>query len=427
MDNSEIIVGLDIGTTKIVAMVGRKNEFGKIEILGMGKSDSNGVSRGVVTNIFQTVDSIKKAVEEAEKASGVEIKVVNVGIAGQHIKSYQHRGSHTRDQINVEIQQNDIDELEKDMRKLAMPPGEQIIHVLSQEYIVDQASETKHPIGMMGSRIEANFHIITGQISAIQNIVRCCEHAGLEIEELILEPLASATSVLSSEEKEAGVALVDIGGGTTDIAIFQDGIIRHTAVIPFGGNIVTEDIKNGLGLIKSYAELLKVKHGAAIAIDSMENKIVTIPGLRGHAPKEVSIKNLANIIQARMEEIIEYVGYEIKNSGFQNKLAAGVVITGGGAQLQSIRQLSELVIGADTRIGLPNEHISGGLVQKVNNPIYSTSVGLMMMGFKEVKQRQITETKVTQTAGTSTKNIGSFFSSILNKGKQFFDDEETEF
>lgn len=423
MEQSEIVVGLDIGTTKIVAMVGRKNEHGKIEILGVGKSDSIGVSRGVVTNILQTVESIKTAVAEAEKSSGVEIRVVNVGIAGQHIKSYQHRGIHTRKNMDEEVAQSDIDALIEDMYKLAMLPGEQIIHVLPQEYIVDNNSDIKNPLGMMGVRLEANFHIITGQVSAAQNISRCCQQAGLTISDLILEPLASSEAVLSVEEKEAGVALVDIGGGTTDIAIFQDGIIRHTAVIPFGGNIITEDVKNGCSIIRNYAELLKIKHGSALAMESMENIFITIPGLRGRPPKEISIKNLAHIIQARMEEILEYVDYEIKNSGYKDKLAAGLVLTGGGSQLKHIRQLAEYVTAMETRIGLPNEHISGGMINKVSSPIFSTSIGLMMWGFDNIKDKHNDEIKVVQH---STKKQGSFWDKLLNKSRQFFDDEETE-
>lgn len=264
-EKSEIIVGLDIGTTKIVAIVGRKNEHGKIEILGMGKSESIGVSRGMVSNIDKTVESIKKAVEQAELKSGVDIKVVNVGIAGQHIKSLQHRGIRVRHSAEDEISQLDVDALKEDMHKLVMLPGEEIIHVLPQEYIVDNEQGIKDPIGMAGVRLEANFHIITGLVGAIKNIYKCVHKAGLNVNDLILEPLASSEAVLSSEEKEAGVALVDIGGGTTDIAIFQDGIIRHTAVIPFGGNIITEDIKQGLSIIKDHAEKLKVKFGSALA------------------------------------------------------------------------------------------------------------------------------------------------------------------
>lgn len=317
MEPSEIVVGLDIGTTKIVAIVGRRNEFGKIEILGMGKSESFGVARGVVQNIDQTVQSIRTAVAEAEAKSGVDIKVVNVGIAGQHIKSLQHRGIKTRASGEEEISQKDIDSLIDDMFKLVMLPGEEIIHVLPQEYIIDNEQGIKNPIGMAGIRLEANFHIITGQMAAARNIYKCVHKANLEVSELTLEPLASADAVLSDEEKEAGVVLVDIGGGTTDVAIFQDGIIRHTAVIPFGGNVITEDIKEGCTIIKSQAELLKIKFGSALASENQENEIVSIPGLRGRPHKEISVRNLSAIIQARMEEIVEHVYYEIKNSGYE--------------------------------------------------------------------------------------------------------------
>ncbi len=349
--SSDIVAGLDIGTTKVVCIVGRKNEYGKIEILGMGKSESVGVNRGVVANIEKTVHAIRSAVDEAESKSGVDIRSVNVGIAGQHIKSLQHRGIRTRNSLDDEISQRDIDLLIDDMYKLVMLPGEEIIHVLPQEYIVDSEQGIKDPIGMSGMRLEANFHIITGQIAAAKNIHRCIDKAGLEATELILEPLASAEAVLSAEEKEAGVVLVDIGGGTTDIAMFQDGIIRHTAVIPFGGNAITEDVKEGCTIIKHQAELLKVKFGSALASESQENEIVSIPGLRGREPKEISVKNLANIIQARMEEIMEHVYYEIKNSGFEKKLIAGIVLTGGGSQLKHITQLVEYITGMDTRIG----------------------------------------------------------------------------
>ena len=386
MEPSEIVVGLDIGTTKIVAIVGRRNEFGKIEILGMGKSESFGVARGVVQNIDQTVQAIRTAVAEAENKSGVDIKVVNVGIAGQHIKSMQHRGIKTRSSAEEEISQNDVDSLIDDMFKLMMAPGEEIIHVLPQEYIIDNEQGIKNPIGMSGIRLEANFHIITGQIAAARNIYKCVQKAGLEVSELTLEPLASADAVLSDEEKEAGVVLVDIGGGTTDVAIFQDGIIRHTAVIPFGGNVITEDIKEGCTIIKSQAELLKIKFGSALASENQENEIVSIPGLRGRAHKEISVKNLANIIQARMEEIVEHVYYEIKNSGYEKKLIAGIVVTGGGAQLKHVSQLVEYITGMDTRIGYPNEHLAKGS-EEVTSPLFATSVGLVMKGLQRLDKQ----------------------------------------
>jgi cell division protein FtsA len=419
---SELVVGLDIGTTKIVAIVGRKNEHGKLEILGMGKSESIGVSRGVVSNIDKTVQSIKLAVEDAENKSGVEIKVVNVGIAGQHIKSLQHRGIKVRHNIDDEISQNDINALIDDMYKLVMLPGEEIIHVLPQEYIIDNEQGIKDPIGMAGVRLEANFHIITGQIAAAKNIYKCVHKAGIEVADLILEPLASSEAVLSSEEKEAGVALVDIGGGTTDIAIFQDGIIRHTAVIPFGGNAITEDIKEGCGIIKNQAELLKIKFGSALASESQENEIVSIPGLRGRDPKEISLKNLAHIIQARMEEIIEHIYYEIKNSGYENKLICGIVVTGGGSQLKHISQLLEYVTGMDTRIGYPNEHLAKGNAEELTSPMYATGVGLVIKGFETINHKNISNSG--DVVGHSKKDKGGFFEKIMNVGQKFFEDNE---
>ncbi|MEN8786564.1 MAG: cell division protein FtsA, partial [Flavobacteriales bacterium] len=388
MESSEIVVGLDIGTTKIACIVGRKNEHGKIEVIGVGKSESLGVTRGVVANIEKTVQSIKAAVEQAELKSGVEIKVVNVGIAGQHIKSLQHRGMITRSSHEDEISQADIDSLVDDMYKLVMMPGEEIIHVLPQDYIVDREQGILDPIGMAGVQLEANFHIITGQIAAGKNIYRCVEKAGLEVADIILEPLASAEAVLSFEEKEAGVALVDIGGGTTDIAIFHEGIIRHTAVIPFGGNVITEDIKEGTTIMKRQAEVLKQKYGTALANKSQENEIVCIPGLRGREPKEISVKNLSNIIQARMEEIIEHIHFEIKNSGFEKKLIGGVVITGGGSQLKYLPQLFEYVTGMNSRVGYPNEHVGKGIQDDITSPLFATGIGLVMKGYENQRAIQ---------------------------------------
>lgn len=388
----EIVVGLDIGTTKICTIVGRKNEFGKIDILGFGKCESLGVTRGVVTNIVNTIDSIKLSVKEASERSNVEIGSVYVGIAGQHIKSLQHRGMRTRNTLDDEINQEDIDAIVEDMLKLAMPPGEKIIHVIPQEYIIDNEQGIKNPIGMSGVRLEANCHIITGQITAAKNIYKCVERAALETKGLYLEPLASSEAVLTEEEKEAGVVLVDIGGGTTDVAIFQDGIIRHTAVIPFGGNVITEDIKMGCSIIRNQAELLKIKFGSALASENLENEIVSIPGLRGREPREISVKNLAHIIQARMEEIVEHVHFEIRNSGYEKKLIAGIVITGGGAQLRHIIQLVEFITGMDTRVGYPNEHLAKGS-DELKSPMYATGVGLVIKGFHDLEKARKSEGK----------------------------------
>jgi len=387
----EIIVGLDIGTTKIACIVGTKDEYGKIEILGFGKTESIGVKRGVVANIENTVKSIKIAVEQASQRSGVDIKYVNVGIAGQHIRSMQHRGNITREDPEKEISAEEIETLINNMYKLNMAPGEEIIDVIPQDYIIDGESGIKEPVGMLGNTLEANFHIIIGQTAAAKNIVKCVQRAGLEMVDMILEPIASAEAVLDNEEKEAGVALIDIGGGTTDLAIFQDNIIRHTAVIPFGGDVVTEDVKEGCTIIKRHAEELKVKFGSALASENREDEAVAIPGLRGRKPKEITLKNLASIIQARMEEIIEQVYFEIKNSGFEKKLIGGIVLTGGGSQLKHLDQLTEFSTGIATRIGYPNEHLSNNVPDEMASPTFATGVGLVIEGFKrleEEKQRQ---------------------------------------
>lgn len=381
MENNNIAVGLDIGTTKIVAMIGRRNEYGKLEILGVGKSKSLGVHRGVVNNITQTIQSIQQAVQGAESDSDYKITEVVVGIAGQHIRSLQHSDYITRSNADEVINEADIDLLINQVYKLVMLPGEEIIHVLPQEYKVDGQAEIKEPIGMYGGRLEANFHVVVGQVSSIRNIGRCVKSSGLDLAGITLEPLASANAVLSQEEKEAGVALIDIGGGTTDLAIFKDGIIRHTAVIPFGGNVITEDIKEGCSIIEKQAELLKIKFGSAWPGENKDNEIVSIPGLRGREPKEITLKNLSKIIHARVVEIIEQAYLEIKNYGHEEqkkKLIAGIVLTGGGSQLNHLKQLVEYITGMDTRIGYPNEHLAGDSDPDMASPLYATAVGLVM-------------------------------------------------
>ena len=377
--NNKFSVGLDIGTTKIVAMVGEKNQFNKIKVLGVGKSQSLGVHRGVVNNITQTIQSIKIAIDEAQSKSGIEIKDVAVVIAGQHIRSLQHSDYITRENPDEVINNDDIDKLIDQVYKLVMLPGEEIIHVLPQDFKVDGQSEIKEPIGMYGSRLEANFHIVVGQVSSIRNIGKCIKSSGLEMGDITLEPLASSDAVLSFEEKDAGVALIDIGGGTTDVAIFKDGIIKHTAVIPFGGNVITEDIKEGCSIIGNQAEQLKIKFGSAWPGENKDSDIVSIPGIRGRDPKEISLKTLSKIINARVVEIIEQAYLEIKNYGHEDskkKLIAGIVLTGGGSQLRHLKQLVEYITGMDTRIGYPGEHLSGD--SNEFNPIYSTAVGLLM-------------------------------------------------
>lgn len=381
MKETSISVGLDIGTTKIVALVGKKNEFNKVEILGMGKSKSLGVHRGVVNNITQTIQSIQQAVEEAKIDSKQEINDVVVGIAGQHIRSIQHSDYITRENPEEVIDEDDIQKLIQQVYKLVMLPGEEIIHVLPQEFKVDGQGEIKEPIGMHGGRLEANFHVVVGQVSSIKNIGRCIKSAGLNMANITLEPLASSEAVLSYEEKEAGVALIDIGGGTTDLAIFKDGIIRHTAVIPFGGNVVTEDIKEGCSIIEKQAELLKTKFGSAWPGENRDTEIVSIPGLQGRDPKEISLKTLSKIINARVVEIIEQTFLEIKNYGHneqKKKLIAGIVLTGGGSQLKHLKQLVEYITGMDTRVGYPSEHLAGDTQESVSSPLFATAVGLLM-------------------------------------------------
>ncbi|CAM3804760.1 cell division protein FtsA [Flavobacterium cucumis] len=458
MNKDNIAVGLDIGTTKIVAMIGKKNEYGKLEILGVGKSKSLGVHRGVVNNITQTIQSIQQAVAEAENNSGYKINDVVVGIAGQHIRSIQHSDYISRPNAEEVIGDDDIDRLIGQVHKLAMLPGEEIIHVLPQEFKIDGQAEIKEPIGMYGGRLESSFHVVVGQAASIRNLGRCIKSAGLELSGLTLEPLASADAVLSQEEKEAGVALIDIGGGTTDLAIFKDGIIRHTAVIPFGGNVITEDIKEGCSIIEKQAELLKTRFGSAWPGENKDNEIVSIPGLRGREPKEISLKNLSKIIHARVVEIVEQVYAEIKLYGHEdpkNKLIAGIVLTGGGAELKHIKQLVEYITGMDTRIGYPNEHLAGDSEEELSSPLYATAVGLVMNSIRnntrsatplvEMKMEEpvmarsqvvdeepiIEQEKIDSKATSSIKHETtddkikrSFFDKYIDKIKEFLDNAE---
>jgi cell division protein FtsA len=440
---SDVVVAVDIGTTKVCAIAGRKNQHGKLEILGVGKVNSEGVLRGVVSNIEKTVNAISEAVIAARRGVNSNFDWVHVGIAGQHIKSLQHRGILMRDNNLVEISQMDIDRLIGDMYKLVLPPGDKIIHVIPQEYAVDNEQGILDPIGMSGVRLEANFHIITGQITASNNLFRCVEKAGLRVANMTLEPIASAMSVLNEEEKEAGVALVDIGGGTTDITIFQDGIIRHTAVIPFGGNVITKDIKEGCTVMPQQAEKLKVKFGSALADEVYDNRIITIPGVRGRDHKEISEKNLARIIQARVEEILDYVVWEIRRSGFERKLIAGIVLTGGGALLNHIEKLSEYHTGLPTRIGIPIEPLAHGYAEQLSSPIYATAIGLLMRGIEDREKGRFNEpaelqeelavpkenlstpklANVEEEEDSRTAPGGRWIDSLFKKTKEWFEAE----
>jgi len=424
MEKTNFSVGLDIGTTKIVALVGQKNEYNKVEILGVGKSKSLGVHRGVVNNITQTIQSIQQAVEDANTNSGQQIDDVVVGIAGQHIRSIQHSDYITRENPESVIDEDDIQRLIQQVYKLVMLPGEEIIHVLPQEYKVDGQGEIKEPIGMHGGRLEANFHVVVGQVSSIKNIGRCIKSAGLNMANITLEPLASSEAVLSFEEKEAGVALIDIGGGTTDLAIFKDGIIRHTAVIPFGGNVITEDIKEGCSIIEKQAELLKIKFGSAWPGENRDTEIVSIPGLRGRDPKEISLKTLSKIINARVVEIIEQVFLEIKNYGHNDqkkKLIAGIVLTGGGSQLNHLKQLVEYITGMDTRVGYPSEHLAGNTQEAVSSPLFATSVGLLMNALEKVPVVNKNEDAPVETSSTQIEKDNKATVDISKQRKSILD------
>jgi len=387
-NKQEVIVGLDIGTTKVVAIAGVKNEFGKIDIVGFGRADSAGVNHGVVVNIDECVKSIQNAIADCKKSNpNLEIKNVYVGIAGQHIKSLQTRGDRVRLNTDSEITKQDIDMLLKDQYKTYIPAGDRIVDIIPQEYFVDNIQTTSSPVGMNGVKIGANFHIVTGDKNAIKNIKRCIEKAGLEMIDIILQPLASAAAVISDEDLEAGVAIVDIGGGTTDLAVFYDGILKHTAVIPYAGVNVTNDIRTGLGVLRAQAEAMKVIHGSALASSAVDNAYISIPGIKGMPAKQVSVKSLSMIIQARMHEILEQVYFHLKQIGMDTRLHGGVIITGGGSQLKNVTQLADFVTGLSSRIGDPNEHIGGdsSFANAAMNPMYSTCIGLVLRGFDDLE------------------------------------------
>ncbi len=438
-----LIAAIDIGTTKIVAIVGRKLENGKLQLLGMEQVPSIGVKRGVVLNIDETVASIKVAIARIESKLDIKLKDVYVGIAGQHIKSLRNRGYRFIEN-GLEINQDDVDNLFIDNYKIPVEAGEKIMHVIPQDYIVDNEMGVKNPVGMSGRRLEGNFHIVLGRIASVKNIEKCIRRVALHLNDLILEPLASSKSVLTEEEKEAGVVLVDIGGGTTDVAVFYDGIIRHTAVIPFGGNVVTSDIKEGCSVLYKQAESLKVQFGSAMGDAAREDMVVTIPGIAGWEPKEISFKSLAYIIQARMEEIIDYVMFQVENSGCYDKVGAGIVLTGGGALLKNLPQLIKYRSGLDVRIGLPDQCLEGDVPPKAHLPNYSTSIGLVLSAMERPKRSIVepelfgeVEPKWEEQQRASVKRekpkkeksnykTGNLFSGIKNGIVNIFDEKDVE-
>ncbi len=448
--NSEkpIIVGLDIGTTKIAAIAGRKNEYGKLEILGFGRANSNGVQHGMVLNIDQTIKAVQMALENCYASNPtLVIEEVYVGIAGHHIKSLQTRGDIVRHNTDEEIKQAEIDQLINDQYKTYIPAGDQIIDVIPQEFTVDNFQNIPDPIGYSGVKVGANCHIITGDKNAIRNINRSVDKAGLKTKDLVLQPLASASAVMCTHDLEAGVAIVDIGGGTTDLAVFYEGILKHTAVIPFGGENITDDIKKGLGVLKTQAEQMKVQFGSALAEEAKANAFITIPGLRGMAPKEISVKTLAGIIQARMSEIMDFVSYHLKQVGLDNRLMnGGIILTGGGSQLKHLIQLTEYVTGLNARIGYPNEHLAAGHIEELAKPMYSTCLGLILKGYndyenknkqfelefkkivvpakEETSEEEIAEEEEVSIKPKSRKTLSGFMTSFKENLIDLFKEEE---
>lgn len=392
--NERIVVGVDIGTTKVCAVVAAVDPLGSINILGVGVAESDGLNRGVVVNIDKTVAAVRAALEEAARDADVDIRSVIVGIAGDHVQSFRTSGVITISPRDREIVAQDVQRLIKDTTHVAMPADRQILHALPQEFIVDGQDGVADPVGMSGVRLEGTVHIITGLVSAAKNVFRCIEKAGYQIEDIVLEPLASSCSVLHRDEKEVGVALIDIGGGTTDIAVFEDNRIRHTAVIGIAGNNVTDDIRRGLGVMRDQAEQLKCRFGVALIDMASEEEEITIPGLGGRPEKSIGRSPLAQIIQPRMEEILEIAAIEIKRSGYMGNLAAGVVLTGGGSLIPGVDQLASDVLGMEARVGMPTGQddletrvgmspgLAGGMVQEVSDPKFSTAVGLVFYGMQ---------------------------------------------
>ena len=413
-ENERIVVGLDIGTTKVCAVVASINAQDRIHILGVGKAASEGLNRGVVVNIDKTVNAIKTAIQQAELASGIEVNSVNVGIAGDHIRSIRSKGVITINNKDKEITVQDVERILKDCQQIMLPPDQQILHVIPQEFVVDGQDGISDPVGMSGMRMEAEVHIITGLVSAAKNLYRCVERAGYQVADIILEPLASSYAVLDDEEKEAGVVLVDIGGGTTDLAVFQENTIRHTAVIAIAGKKVTDDIKIGLSVLDDQAQKLKHQHGECFVDLIEDDGSITIPGIAGRPPKEITKSILAKIIQARMEEILEIVAIEVKRSGYADSLSAGIVVTGGGSLIKNVCPLANEVLGMDAKIGLPLG-LAGGLIEEVNSPIYATSVGLVLHALKAEGMEN--EMVPSSSKGTGVEKV---MNSITERMKSWF-------
>lgn len=379
-----LIVGLDIGTSKIVAIVAELQPDGSLKVVGLGQHPSRGLKKGVVVNIDSTVQAIQRALEEAELMADCKISSVFTGIAGSHIKSLN---SHGMVKIkDAEVMQMDVDRVVETARAIALPTDQQILHILTQEFIIDGQEDVREPIGMSGMKLEVKVHIVTGAVSAAQNIVKCVKRCGLEVTDLVLQPLASSVAVLTEDEKELGVCLVDIGGGTTDIAVFKQGAIRHTAVIPIAGDQITNDVAVAFRTPTQAAEDIKVKHGCALRQLADPKEIVEVPGVDGREPRELSVQTLAEVVEPRVVELYEFVLGELRRSGMEEMIASGIVITGGSSMMKGMVELGEEIFHMPVRQGLPR--YVGGLSEVVGNPRYATGVGLVLMGKQQV-ERQI--------------------------------------
>ena len=419
----DVIVGLDIGTSKVCAIVARRDQENprQVHVLGVGHAPSDGLNRGVVVNIEKTVRSIERAVEGAEAQSGVKIRSVIVGIAGDHIQSFPSRGVVTISDPEQVVSQADVNRLLQDAQRISLPSDRRILHVIPQEYIIDGQDGISDPVGMSGLRMEANVHVITGLVTAAQNIYRCVERAGLHVADIVLEPLGSSYAVLEEDEREVGVGLIDIGGGTTDIAVFEDGTIRHTSVIGIAGHMVTNDIRKGLGIIGEQAERVKQEYGYAYGAMILNDESFMIPGIGGRKAMEVTKSMLARIIQPRMEEILEFALAEIKRSGYLRHLSAGVVLTGGGSLLRGSAELAQEVLGMPVKIGIPSGFGGGALAPEVESPVYATGDGLVMSALHQVSDIDTMEEKKTvEGIEEEEEEVGR--ESVFTRMKKFFEE-----
>jgi cell division protein FtsA len=389
-ENNKLIVGLDIGTSKIAAIVAEVKPEGGFEIIGMGSHPSRGLKKGVVVNIETTVSAIQRALEEAELMADCKIREVYTGIAGSHIKSFNSQGMVAIK--DKEVVQMDIDRVIETAKAVQIPNDQQILHILNQEFIIDGQEDVREPLGMSGVRLEAKVHIVTGAVSAAQNIIKCVRRCGLEVRDLILQPLASVLAVITDDEKDLGVCLVDIGGGTTDVAVFTHGAIRHTAVIPIAGDQITNDIAMALRTPTKDAEDVKQRFGCALSQLADSQEMVEVPGVGDRGPRELSRKTLAEVIEPRVEELYSLVQAELRRSGYEELLSSGIVITGGSSIMQGMAELGEEIFHMPVRIGQPN--YSGGLAEVVRHPRYSTGVGLLLAGVQQYRSREIARLQV---------------------------------